>query len=286
MFHFCNLARPSWNVPIPLWQEVDALHRTTSQPPTSTTNFNLTPTFSPSIALMDVQCPIYLTLMAVSVWLLGESSEGGGEEKKSGSGPKKPETVNEISKMLQHVRSFWWLYYILSIAVKMCKIGLCTGVAAWLRDPFSFVLPISLCKRLDACGSSLAPPPCSHSHEIGSAGEARWYGLCHVWICTGADKRRRRSRIKRIWRRCGEIFVGFYVSHVAARLRGETRVTAVRQCNRWTAVPVLSLSITVNHFMMVTQCNYVSRLTEGIQVTSCCVRCCSQFQSTFFSWSR
>lgn len=57
--------------------------------------------------------------------------------------------------------------------------------------------------------SSLAPPPCSHSHEIGSACDAQRYGLCHVRICRGADKRRRRSRIKRIWRRCGEIFVGF-----------------------------------------------------------------------------
>lgn len=209
LFHFCNPSRPSWKAPIQLRREVAALHRTTTQPPTPTTSFNLTPTWLCSYCLngfADVQFISLLWLLAFGCWET-RLRQGGREE--WGWGPKKPKTVNEISKMLQHVRSFWRSYYILSVAVRMCKIGLCTGVAAWLRDLFSFVLPIYLCKRLDTCGPPSPRPPCRHRHEIGSAGDAQRYGLCHAGICRGADKRRWRSRIKRIWRRCSEIVVGF-----------------------------------------------------------------------------
>lgn len=142
IFHFCNPAHPSWKAPIQLWQEVVALHRTTTQSPTPTTNVNLTPTRLPFYCRMDVQASNLSHprgRLPFGCWetQLGEEGREG-----RGRGPKNPETVNEISKMLQHVRSFWRSYYILSIAVRMCKIGLCTGVAAWLRDPFSFVLPI------------------------------------------------------------------------------------------------------------------------------------------------
>lgn len=42
-------------------------------------------------------------------------------------------------------------------------------------------------------------------------------------------------------------------------------MTAVRQCNRWTAVPVLSLSIIANHLMTDTQCNNIHVSLKGFK---------------------
>lgn len=55
---------------------------------------------------MDVHRQIDLTLRSVSVDCEENHLRVDARGKMSGRGPKKPETVNEISKMLQHVRSF------------------------------------------------------------------------------------------------------------------------------------------------------------------------------------
>lgn len=282
LFHFCNPARPSWKAPIQLWHEVTALHRTTTQPPTPTTSFNLTPTWLCSCCLngfADVQFISLLWLLAFGCWET-QLRQGGREE--WGWGPRKPKTVNEISKMLQHVRSFWRSYYILSVAVRMCKIGLCTGVAAWLRDLFSFVLPIYRCKRLHTCGPPSPRPPAvtdmrldqrvtlsdtvcatlGSAEELINAPELRGF----------EDGAARSSLVSCLWR-CRSVACWHVCdcSHTVLQMDFCSSPFPVNHCK----------SLCDGHNAII----FTSHWTEGIQVTPYCVWYNSQFRSIFFPWT-